>query len=94
MRIPSAQTLLTLWEEGEALAPFEQGLWLLAAACPEQASDQLALWSIGRRNARLLALHQALFGPQLACLAVCPACAERLELTFRTDDLQALPWPD
>jgi hypothetical protein len=94
MRVPSAQTLLTLWEEGEALAPFEQGLWLLAAACPEHTSDELALWNIGRRNARLLALHQALFGPQLACLAACPACAERLEVTFRTDDLRATPWPD
>jgi len=94
MRIPSARTLLTLWEEGEALAPFEQGLWLLAAACPERTSDELAFWSFGRRNAQLLALHEALFGPQLTCLAACPACAERLEVTFRTGDLRATPWPD
>ena len=89
MRTPSAQTLLTVWDAGEGLAPVHQGLLLLAAACPERTHDELAHWSIGRRDAQLLALRETLFGPQVTGMAACPTCAERLEMTFRTEEIRA-----
>ena len=89
MRTPSAQTLLTVWDAGEGLAPVHQGLLLLAATCPERTHDELAHWSIGRRDAQLLALRETLFGPQVTGMAACPTCAERLEMTFRTEEIRA-----
>jgi hypothetical protein len=44
---------------------------------------------IGRRDARLLAIREALFGPRVPCLTGCPNCGERLEVVFDTDQLRA-----
>lgn len=43
---------------------------------------------VGRRDAQLLELQQALFGPTLDALAQCPHCGERLELNLRVADLR------
>jgi hypothetical protein len=43
---------------------------------------------LGRRDAQLLELQRALFGPQLDAVAQCPHCSERLELNLRVDDLR------
>lgn len=44
---------------------------------------------LGRRDAQLLELQRALFGPQLEAVTRCPHCGERLELNLRVDDLRA-----
>jgi hypothetical protein len=44
--------------------------------------------SVGRRDARLLALREALFGRIMPCFVNCPACSEVLELTLDTADLR------
>jgi hypothetical protein len=43
---------------------------------------------VGRRDAQLLDLQQALFGPTLDALAQCPHCGERLELNLRVSELR------
>lgn len=43
---------------------------------------------LGRRDAQLLELQQALFGPTLDALAQCPHCGERLEFNLRVADLR------
>lgn len=43
---------------------------------------------VGRRDAQLLELQQALFGPTLDALAQCPHCGEQLELNLRVSDLR------
>jgi len=87
MRGLSAAELLEVWERGLAQGPLVRALSLLAAACPEKTLDQLAALSIGQRDARLLELRAALFGPDLDAVVTCPRCGENLELTFQTTEL-------
>ena len=84
----SASGLLTLWEQGGAQPRVQQALLLLAASCPETAPDKLANLSIGRRDGLLLTLREQLFGPHLVSVASCPACGERLQLTFNVADIR------
>lgn len=87
MRALSASELLDAWERGLAEQPIEQGLTLLAAACPESSFEELAQLSIGRRDAQLLELREMIFGSQLASLASCSRCEQRLELNFAVADI-------
>jgi len=88
MRPLSASDLLTFWERGQTQRPVQRALALLIAACPDASPDELARLQIGRRDALLLTLREWTFGPRLECLAVCPACGERLELTFNVADIR------
>jgi hypothetical protein len=82
MRALSAAELLSVWERGLSLSPPERALGLLALACPESSFDELSILSIGERDARLLTLRELTFGSELAGLMNCPACGNRLQLTF------------
>lgn len=88
MRPLSASELLAVWERGKDQSFFEKALLLLAVACPDYPADALSKLSLGRRDARLLSLREWIFGRQLAGLANCPSCGERLELTLNTSDLR------
>jgi hypothetical protein len=94
MRPLSAAQLLNLWEYGSAQPAWQRALSLLAAALPDSSAEALARLPLGRRDAYLLSLRESLFGPRLASLATCPACGERLELSFNTADVRAGSLPD
>lgn len=85
----SATSLLQVWERGQLQAPVEKALTLLAAAYPDATREELALLSIGRRDASLLSLREQLFGSQMSSLTNCPACGEQLELNFNVADIRA-----
>ena len=85
----SATSLLQVWERGQLQAPVEKALTLLAAAYPDATREELAMLSIGRRDASLLSLRERLFGSQLSSLTDCPACGEQLELNFNVADIRA-----
>lgn len=89
MQALTASQLLTVWEQGTSQPPVHQALLLLAAALPGIALDNLAELSIGQRDKQLLALREQLFGSQLTSVVACPVCAEKLEFTCHTTDLQA-----
>jgi hypothetical protein len=80
--------VLELWERGHGCGPADRGLLLLAAARPEAAQDCCAETSIADRDAALLALRRATFGPRLACATACPGCGVQLEFEL---DAAALP---
>jgi len=61
---------------------------LLALAWPQKTVDEWTMVSMGERDRYLLRLREELFGPKLEAIASCPKCGTRLELTFRTNDLQ------
>jgi hypothetical protein len=88
MRPLSARELLDAWERGQAAPPVQRALMLLAAACPETPVEDLARESVGRRDARLLALREWAFGPRLASLTSCPNCGERLETAFDVAEIR------
>lgn len=91
MRPPSTRELLDVWERGLASPPERWALLLLAAACPESPPEELARLSVGERDARLLTLREWAFGAGFTSVASCPACAERLELSFEAGDVRARP---
>ena len=57
----------------------------------EDPAHDPAMLSIGQRDAWLLSLREAAFGPQLVAVAGCSECGERLEWTFETADLRIRP---
>lgn len=91
MRDLSAAELLTAWDRALGQSPTQQALVLLAAVYPEHSMEQLAQWSIGRRDACLLTLRERLFGSQLNGVTVCPQCRQRIELAFNVSDIRVEP---
>lgn len=90
----TAGQLLTLWEEGLGLPPWQRALVLLEAADPQSNPEALARLPLGQRDARLLSLRERVFGPRLTSLAACPSCAEKLEMSFNVEDIRAGKLPD
>jgi hypothetical protein len=84
----SAAELLAAWDRGSTEEPPRRALTLLALACPESPPEALAELPVGRRDARLLALRERIFGRRLAAVADCPRCGERLELAFDVDEVR------
>jgi hypothetical protein len=81
---------LRAWERAQSLPPaLRPCAWLApllddADGGGQARAERLA---VGRRDARLLALHAALFGPRLQAVAACPRCGERVEFELDTRTL-------
>jgi len=82
-----ASKLLDLWEQGTALGPVERALALAGAAGAE--TDDLRGLPYGRTNAGVLALREAMTGPDLAATASCPGCGTRVEFAVGAAGLRA-----
>lgn len=91
MRNLSAAELLAAWESGLGRSTARFALALLGAAYPDSSAEEIARWSVGRRDARLLALRESLFGSALEGVSTCPLCGRSLELTFRVSDILVQP---
>jgi hypothetical protein len=79
MATTSTTALLAAWEHGRDASPGERGLLLLGVAHPEVPPSRLSDWSVGQRDAALLALSERLFGARLPAQAHCPRCAALLQ---------------
>ncbi|HTZ40404.1 MAG TPA: hypothetical protein VMB77_09610 [Syntrophales bacterium] len=88
MNVLTASELLSVWEMGRSQPSHRRALLLLGAAYPETTPEELAGLSIGRRDSRLLTLREQLFGPRLVSMTGCPACGEKLELSFDVSDIR------
>ena len=88
MSVISASRLLDAWERGQRERPVSRALTVLEAAYPGESRQQLAELPIGQRDRRLLELREMLFGPRLAGVASCPACAEQVALDFACGDIR------
>lgn len=85
-------------DRSQALAPMLRPAALLDSVRGQHADhDSALLWPVGRRDAHLLDLIEALLGPQMQAVTRCPQCHEPLELSLHTADLRlpdrALPSP-
>src|SRR5262245_48273784 len=87
MRALPATELLSVWESGRSQVPLQRALIMLAAACPEDSADSLARFTIGLRDARLLARREMTFGSELTGVTDCPACREKIELSVNSPDI-------
>jgi hypothetical protein len=92
MRVLTASELLDVWELGLVESSSQRALMLIAAAFPDASTDATAGLSIGKRDAELLALREAIFGSKMVGLASCPSCGQQLEFNFDMADIR-LPCP-
>jgi hypothetical protein len=60
---------------------------MLLSAATGASPAALAHLPVGRRDEWLLKLRESTFGSQLSSVVQCPACGERLEMTFNLPDL-------
>lgn len=84
----SASELLNMWEEGLSQNRIMRAISLLRAAYPDRSPEEIAKFSIGKRDASLIALRESIFGSKMVGLVNCPQCGERLEIDFKTTDLK------
>ena len=91
MRVLSDWELVGLWERALPLDDASRAIELLSAACPDETREALERLPVGRRDVRLLRLREMIFGPDVRAVAQCPACDERVELSFRADQFAAPP---
>ena len=83
----SAAELLEAWELGTGLDPIDRARVLLTAAVPERSESELAAFTIGRRDAALLSMHEAMFGRSAGAIASCPGCGEQVEFSFSIEEI-------
>lgn len=85
----SAEQLFDVWERGLGQPAAVQAQALLLASAPGATWDELGARRVSRRDADLLRLRAATFGPELVSRAACARCGEALE--FALDALALLP---
>jgi hypothetical protein len=85
----TASRLLAAWEQGAGQIPLERAYALLAVAFPAEDRSLLIDLDVAERDAKLLELHELLFGGRMEGLADCPACQERVEMSFQASELIA-----
>ena len=72
-------TMLQIWERGGAWHPIDQALLVLQTTDPVKQVDELATWTVGQRDRRLIEIRQATFGDHIAGYAECPSCRSGVE---------------
>jgi hypothetical protein len=80
-----AEDFLLVREAAGGQHAVDRTVTLLARAFPGESVETLRRLPLGRRNARLLALRERLFGPSLEAYAECPHCGEKLEFALDAD---------
>jgi hypothetical protein len=90
---PSASVILDAWERGLRQPLQRRIVTLLAAAVPETRAADVAALPLGVRDSMLFDLREQLFGPDVAMVAICPACGERLEAEFSLAHIRVPPAP-
>lgn len=87
MRGLTAPDLLAVWETGRSAHRLERPIAALSAALPELTPADLAHMPLGARDALLIELHAATFGPLIEAVASCPGCAEAVEFGLPAEQL-------
>jgi hypothetical protein len=85
--------ILEVWERGLRQPLQRQIVALLTATVPGAAARDLAALPLGERDALLFDLREQLFGPDVATIASCPGCGERLEAGFSLAEVRVPPLP-
>lgn len=87
----TASDVLSVWERGRDRHLVDRALLILAAAYPELGDDELPALSLGRRDARLLDVRSATFGPRLDATVDCPRCGVALEFSLEAGQVRLPP---
>ncbi|MBW4528038.1 MAG: phage baseplate protein [Phormidium tanganyikae FI6-MK23] len=88
MRSLSTSEIVYIWETGQNQHWVDRALTMLSIAYPDQLVSDLALLSVGQRDAYLLTLRELTFGSKLNGFAECPKCGEKLEFDLNVSDIR------
>lgn len=88
MRAFRPAELLELWEAGTAQPRWDWARRVLCAGWPELGIAGADALTVGERDARLLELREALFGPELAGRSTCPVCGTAVEMELTVAQLR------
>jgi hypothetical protein len=88
---PSASVILDAWERGLRQPLQRQVVALLAAVVPGSSAADIAALPLGARDSMLFDLREQLFGPDVATIAICPGCGERMEAEFSLAQIRVPP---
>jgi hypothetical protein len=83
----STERLLEAWERGVGLDSVGRSRVLLGAGDPSPTEEEVGSLTAGRRDAALLRIRAAAFGPRAGALASCPACGRLVEFGFPITEL-------
>ena len=89
----TGEALLRVWEVGARQHPIDRALTILAASHQNVPPDRLAALTVGHRDAALLDLRAATFGPMLRGFVACPACSERLDVALEAPEIRSPAYP-
>lgn len=84
-------TMLEIWERGQAYHPIDQALLVLQTTDPFHKFDELAAWTVGQRDRRLIEIRLATFGDGLSGYAECPRCRSGVEFELSCRELLNQP---
>jgi hypothetical protein len=84
----NAVQILRVWEQGIGRKTGERALEILAEAESDGSTDELATLPIGEVEKRLLSIREATFGRRFSARFSCPACLEKLEFEFSSNDFR------
>jgi hypothetical protein len=82
MNFETTSSLLSVWDQAPGEKPGRQALLLLAHLA-NHTLETAGFLRIGERDALLLKIRERLFGPEAEATAVCPACQDVAEFSFR-----------
>lgn len=91
MRRLTAREVIAIWDAGSGRSAVGQALAVVAPCLPGWSMAELAALPLGFRDALLLELHDATFGPRMNSIAVCPRCGEQAEFSLSLADLPPRP---
>jgi uncharacterized protein (UPF0212 family) len=86
----TTRRLLEAWEVALPLTPARRAQGLVGVLAPELSPAAVGALSVGERDEALLRLREAVFGPDVTAVGRCPACGERVELSFEVDDVHVV----
>ncbi len=92
MNSQTSSSLLSVWDQAQGEMPGRQALLLLVHLA-NQTVETAGVLRVGDRDALLLRVRERLFGPVADATAICPACGDLAEFTFRLDSL-LVPSPE
>src|SRR5688572_25306911 len=87
-----ASDVLSVWELGQDQDTLGRTLAVLVGGLRLPRAEAESL-SLGERDARILGLHERIFGPRLAAMDACPRCAERVTFEVAVDSIRAAAGP-
>jgi hypothetical protein len=87
MRSLSCNEVVTLWERGMDLSPWDKGALALSLVEPTLSPENVLSLSLGDYQSLLADLYAQMFGEEIEAVFECESCSELMELSFSLQEV-------